>query len=95
MFLGVPFNIASYSILLALVAQVTGLKAHEAVFTFNDAHIYDNHFDAVKEQLKRTPGELPELWINPNITDINDFTMRDVKLKNYKPQKTIKAKMAV
>ena len=95
MFLGVPFNIASYSILLALVAQVTGLKAHEAIFTFNDAHIYSEHFDAVQEQLERTPDSLPELWINPDITDINDFTMKDVKLKNYKPQKTIKAKMAV
>jgi len=95
MFLGVPFNIASYSILLAMVAQVTGLKAHEAVFTFNDAHIYGDHMNAVTQQLERTPDALPELWINPDITDINDFTMKDIRLKNYKPQKTIKAKMAV
>lgn len=95
MFLGVPFNIASYSMLLAMVAQVTGLKAKESVFTFNDAHIYHDHFDAVKEQLKRKPGKLPTLWINPDIKDINDFTMDDVKLVDYNPQKTIKAPMAV
>lgn len=95
MFLGVPFNIASYSILLSMVAQVTGLQAGEAVFTFNDAHIYEEHFDAVKEQLDRTPGELPSLWINPEITSIDDFTMDDIKLVDYNPQKTIKAKMIV
>jgi thymidylate synthase len=95
MFLGVPFNIASYSMLLAMVAQVTGLKAHEAIFTFNDAHIYHEHFDAVREQLERTPGTLPTLWVNPEVADIGDFTMDDIKLENYKPQKTIKAKMAV
>ncbi|MAZ67453.1 thymidylate synthase [bacterium] len=95
MFLGVPFNIASYSMLLAMVAQVTDLKPHEAVFTFNDAHIYHDHFDAVKEQLKRKPGKLPTLWLNPEIKSIGDFTMKDVKLENYNPQKTIKAPMAV
>ena len=95
MFLGVPFNIASYSILLSMVAQVTGLEPGEAVFTFNDAHIYEEHFDAVKEQLEREPGELPYLWINPEVKDIEKFTMDDVKLENYKPQKTIKAAMIV
>lgn len=95
MFLGVPFNIASYSILLSMVAQVTGLKPGEAVFTFNDAHIYEEHFDAVAEQLKRAPGKLPSLWINPEIKDINNFTMGDIKLENYEPQDTIKAKMIV
>jgi len=95
MFLGVPFNIASYSMLLAMVAQVTGLKPKEAIFTFNDAHIYHEHFDAVKEQVKRIPGELPKLWINPDVNNIDDFTMEDVKLVDYNPQKTIKAKMVV
>ena len=95
MFLGVPFNIASYSMLLSMVAQVTGLEPGEAVFTFNDAHIYEEHFEAVKEQLSRTPGELPTLWVNPEITSIFDFTMDDVKLENYNPQKTIKAAMIV
>ncbi len=95
MFLGVPFNIASYSILLSMVAQVTGLKPGEAVFTFNDAHIYHDHFDAVAEQLGRTPDELPKLWINQDVKDIDGFTMDDVKLEGYKPQETIKAKMAV
>jgi len=95
MFLGVPFNIASYSMLLAMVAHVTGLTAHEAVFTFNDAHIYHDHFDAVKEQLTRTPGELPQLWLNEDVKTIEDFGMNDIRLENYKPQETIKAPMAV
>ncbi|MFT5179873.1 MAG: thymidylate synthase [Candidatus Paceibacteria bacterium] len=95
MFLGVPFNIASYAILLKMVAQVTNLEAHELVITFEDAHIYHNHYDAVDKQLARTPGELPLLWINPNITNIDSFTMDDFKLVNYKPQESIKAKMAV
>ncbi len=95
MFLGVPFNIASYSILLAMVAQVTDLTPHESVFTFNDAHIYHDHFDAVKEQLTRTPGALPTLWLNPEVRSIDDFTMDDVKLEDYKHQETIKAPMAV
>lgn len=95
MFLGVPFNIASYSILLAMVAQVTNLVPREAVFTFNDAHIYHDHFDAVKEQLMRTPGELPTLWLNPEVANIDDFTMKDVRLENYSPQDSIKAPMAV
>jgi len=95
MFLGVPFNIASYSMLLAMVAQVTGLEAGEAVFTFNDAHVYHNHFDAVKQQLERSPDTLPSLWINPEVTNIEDFVMEDIKLVDYNPQETIKAPMAV
>lgn len=95
MFLGVPFNIASYAMLLSMVAQVTNLTPYEVVFTFNDAHIYHNHFDAVKEQLERTPDILPRLGLNENIKDIDDFTMDDVRLEEYNPQKTIKAPMAV
>jgi len=95
MFLGVPFNIASYAMLLAMVAQVTGYEAGEAVFTFNDAHIYKEHYDAVKEQLTRTPGDLPQLQLNKKITSIDAFTMDDVALVDYHPQATIKAKMIV
>ena len=95
MFLGVPFNIASYSLLLHLVAQVTGTIAHECVITFNDAHIYHEHFDAVKEQLSREPLPLPQLWLNPAVKDIDDFTMDDIKLLNYQSHPTIPAKMIV
>lgn len=95
MFLGVPFNIASYSLLLHMLAQVTGLKAHECVLTLNDAHIYHDHFDAVKEQLTREPKKLCDLWINPGVMDIDSFTMDDLKLENYEHHPPIKAKMAV
>lgn len=95
MFLGVPFNIASYSLLLHLVAQVTGTVADECVITFNDAHIYHEHFDAVKEQLSREPMPLPQLWLNPAVTDIDRFTMEDIRLENYKSHPAIKAKMIV
>jgi thymidylate synthase len=95
MFLGVPFNIASYSILLHMVAQETGYKVGEAVFTFNDAHIYKEHYEAVEEQLKRAPGELPKIWLNPDVKSIFDFKMDDVKLVDYNPQASIKAKMVV
>ncbi len=95
MFLGVPFNIASYSLLLHMVAQVTGLEADECILILADAHIYLNHFDQVKEQLTRTPGPLPKLWINPEIKNIDDFKMEDIKLIDYKYQPSIKAPMAV
>jgi thymidylate synthase len=95
MFLGVPFNIASYSLLLHMVAQVTGTTAHECVITFNDAHIYHEHFDAVKEQLRREPMALPKLWLNPTVKDIEGFTMEDIKLENYQSHPAIKAKMVV
>lgn len=95
MFLGVPFNIASYSLLLHMLAQVTGLKAHECVLTLQDAHIYHEHFDAVKEQLARAPMKLPELWLNPEIKNIDDFKMSDIELKNYESHPSIKAKMIV
>jgi thymidylate synthase len=95
MFLGVPFNIASYSLLLSMVAQVTGLRAGDFVHTLGDAHIYSNHFSQVGEQLTRNPLPLPSLWINPSITDINDFTMNDIRLDNYQSHPPIKADMAV
>lgn len=95
MFLGVPFNIASYSLLLHMLAQVTGLKAHECVLTLQDAHIYHEHFDAVKEQLAREPMKLPELWLNPEIKNIDDFKMSDIELRNYESHPSIKAKMIV
>ncbi len=95
MFLGVPFNIASYSLLLHIFAHVTGLQAHEFVHILGDAHIYHNHFDQVKEQLSRQPYALPQLGLTPNIKDIDSFTMDDIKLIGYKSHESIKAEMAV
>lgn len=95
MFLGVPFNIASYSLLLNMVSQVTGLKPGEFIHTLGDAHIYHNHFEQVKEQLSRKPLPLPKLWLNPKIKNINDFKMDDIKLENYQHHPPIKAEMAV
>lgn len=95
MFLGVPFNIASYSLLLCMLAQVTSLKAHEAILTLQDAHIYHEHFDAVKEQLGREPFALPQLHLNPEVKDIDGFKMEDIELVNYQSHPTIKAKMIV
>ena len=95
MFLGVPFNIASYSLLLHMVAQVTGLVAHEFIHSLGDAHIYENHIDQVREQLTRTPHELPKLWINPQVKDIDSFDKKDFALENYHCDPPIPAKMAV
>lgn len=94
MFLGVPFNIASYALLLEMIACVIGLKAHECVITLNDAHIYHEHFDAVHEQLSRTPLPLPTLKIAPR-ESLFDFTVNDIELLNYQYLPAIKAKMLV
>ncbi len=95
LFLGVPFNIASYSLLLHMLAQVCGLKAHECILTLQDAHIYHEHFDAVREQLSREPMALSKLWLNPEVRDIDSFKMDDIKLENYQSHGPIKAKMIV
>jgi thymidylate synthase len=97
LFLGVPFNIASYSLLTYMVAQVTGLKPYEFIHTLGDAHIYNNHFDQVKEQLSRDISKysLPTLELNSEIENINDFKYEDIILKDYKSYPTIKATVAV
>ena len=95
MFLGVPFNIASYSLLLHMMAQVTGTVADECILTLNDAHIYHEHFDAVREQLSREPMQLCSLWLNPDVKDIDGFKMDDIKLENYASHPAIPAKMIV
>ncbi len=95
MFLGVPFNIASYSLLLHMLARTTGLQAHEAILTLQDAHIYHEHFEAVKEQLGREPFALPQLFLNPEVKDIDGFSMDDIQLENYQSHPSIKAKMIV
>jgi thymidylate synthase len=94
-FIGVPFNIASYALLLMMVAQVTGLVPGEFVHTLGDAHIYKNHFDQVKLQLSREPRPLPKMQINPDVTDINDFKFEDFSLSGYDPHPHIKGDIAV
>lgn len=93
--LGVPFNIASYALLLKMVAQVTGLKPFEFVHTFGDVHIYFNHLEGAREQLRREPRELPQMELNPAVTSLFDFTFEDFKLKNYNPHEHIKFDIAV
>ena len=93
--LGVPFNIASYSLLTVMMAQVCGLKAGDFVHSIGDAHVYVNHVDALREQLTRVPRPFPRLVINPQITDIDGFSFSDLTIENYHPDAAVKMKMAV
>lgn len=94
-FLGVPFNIASYSLLALMIAQVLGYEPGEFVHTFGDVHLYNNHFDQARLQLTRTPGKLPRMKINPDIKNLFDFSYEDFELVDYNPQPHIPAPVAV
>jgi thymidylate synthase len=94
-FLGVPFNIASYALLLQMMAQVTGLKPGEFIHTLGDAHLYLNHIDQAKLQLTREPKKLPRMVINPDVKDIFSFKFEDFSLEDYDPHPHIKGVVAV
>ncbi|MDD6007710.1 MAG: thymidylate synthase [Bacteroidales bacterium] len=94
-FLGVPFNIASYALLLMMMAQVTGLEAGEFIHTLGDAHIYTNHFEQVKEQMSREPRALPKMTLNPEVKDLFSFQYEDFTLSDYNPHPHIKGVVAV
>ncbi|ABS14508.1 MULTISPECIES: thymidylate synthase [Brucella/Ochrobactrum group] len=94
-FLGVPFNIASYALLTMMIAQVAGLKPGEFIHTLGDAHIYANHFDQARLQLTRIPKKLPTMWINPDVKDLFAFRFEDFQLEGYEADPTIKAPIAV
>jgi len=94
-FLGVPFNIASYSLLTMMIAQVCDLQIGEFVHTFGDLHLYQNHFEQARLQLSREPRALPTMKINPNVKNIDQFSYNDFQLQNYDPHPSIKAKVAV
>ncbi len=94
-FLGVPFNIASYALLTMMIAQVTGLEYGDFVHTFGDAHVYNNHMDQINLQLSRKPKTLPKMEINPNVKNIFDFTYKDFNLVDYNPHPHIKGTVSV
>jgi len=94
-FLGVPFNIASYALLTLMMAQVCGLKPGEFVWTGGDCHLYSNHLEQTREQLSRAPRALPTMWINPEVRDIFGFKFEDFRLEGYDPHPGIKAPIAV
>jgi thymidylate synthase len=94
-FLGVPFNIASYALLTLMVAQVCGLEPREFVHTFGDVHLYNNHVEQAKLQLEREPRPLPRIWLNPEVRSIFEFRFEDVRLEGYDPHPHIKAPVAV
>ena len=95
LFLGVPFNIASYALLTMMVAQVCGYQAREFVHTFGDLHLYSNHLDQAKLQLTRDPTQLPQMQINPNVNEIDQFKFDDFELVNYEAHPHIKAPVAI
>jgi thymidylate synthase len=95
LFLGVPFNIASYSLLTMMIAQVCDLKPGEFVHTLGNAHIYSNHFEQVKLQLTREPLALPTVKINPNVKNIDEFKFEDIELVGYQSHPAIKGEVAV
>ena len=94
-FLGVPFNIASYALLLMMVAQVCGLKTGEFIHTTGDTHLYLNHLEQARLQLERTPRPLPKMWLNPEIKELTDFDFSDFRLEGYDPHPHIPAKVSV
>ena len=94
-FLGVPFNIASYALLTLMLAQVCGYRPGDFVHTLGDAHLYSNHMEQVRTQLARTPGPLPSMHLNPEVTDLFAFTADDFELRGYAPQPHIKAPVAI
>jgi len=94
-FLGVPFNIASYALLLHMAAHVTGLRPGEFIHTFGDVHLYKNHLTQARLQLERQPRALPQLVLNPLVREIDDFRFDDIQLINYHPHPAIRAEVAV
>ena len=93
--LGVPFNIAQYSILTCMIAHVTGLRPGEFIWSGGDVHIYNNHYVALMTQMQRRPYPSPTLWLNPDVENIDDFTYNDIKIKKYKSHATLKMEVSV